>query len=164
MAQNFRYRHGDTNPVQMVVESATVIEIGDLIYQDATPGEALPADEQSDAGSAISNQDLFKQSFVGVAAQSSRSGDTEDIRVNTSGVYEYPCASATFDIFDYIGPAENDGADGLENQKVVEVAVATAAIARVHRSEAVAVTKVLIDIKSTKASGGISEETIGSGS
>ena len=41
MANTMRWRYGDTCPVMLPVDSATVIEIGDLVYLDAD--DAKPA-------------------------------------------------------------------------------------------------------------------------
>ena len=50
MSDKMRWRYGDTNPVVAAVDSATVIEIGDLVYQDVD--DAKPAASQADQGSA----------------------------------------------------------------------------------------------------------------
>ena len=45
MTDKMRWRYGDTNPVVAAVAAATVIEIGDLLYQDtnnAKPAAMLP--------------------------------------------------------------------------------------------------------------------------
>ena len=44
-----RWRYGDTYPVVLPVDSATVIEIGDLVYLDTD--DAKPAVGQADQGS-----------------------------------------------------------------------------------------------------------------
>ena len=41
MSDKMRWRYGDTNPVVAAVDSATVIEIGDLVWQDTD--DAKPA-------------------------------------------------------------------------------------------------------------------------
>ena len=48
MANTMRWRYGDTNPVMLPVDSATVIEIGDLVYLDTD--DAKPASAQADQG------------------------------------------------------------------------------------------------------------------
>jgi hypothetical protein len=49
MSDKMRWRYGDTNPVVAAVDSSTVIEIGDLLYQDTD--DAKPASSQADQGS-----------------------------------------------------------------------------------------------------------------
>ena len=46
MSDILRWRYGDTSPVVIPVDSATVIEIGDLVYldtEDAKPASSLAA-------------------------------------------------------------------------------------------------------------------------
>jgi hypothetical protein len=148
-----RWRYGDTNPVVLAVDSATVIEIGDLLYLDTD--DAKPASSQTDAGSEAANQDLFVDNFVGVAMQASRAGDTENIRVATTGVFEFDCAAATFEIGDLIGVDENSDGDALENQKVVKVNDSTQAIGLVAKRFTSNTTSVLVDVRSTKLGYGV---------
>src|SRR4051794_12631815 len=77
MSNTMRWRYGDTGPVMLPVDSATVIEIGDVLYLDTD--DAKPASSQPDQGSKSSNQQLLHDNFAGVAMQSSRSGDTQPI-------------------------------------------------------------------------------------
>jgi hypothetical protein len=78
------------------VDSATVIEIGDLVYLDTD--DAKPSSAQADQGTEAANQELFHDKFAGVAMQASRSGDTQPIRVATAGVFEFDCLSTTFEV------------------------------------------------------------------
>ena len=87
MTDTLRYRHGDTKPVMMPVDSSTAIDIGDLIYLNND--DALPASSQTDQGSETANQRLFASKFLGVAEQRSRDGDDQPIRIATSGVFEF---------------------------------------------------------------------------
>ena len=104
MSDNMRWRYGDTSPVVLAVDSATVIEIGDLVYLDTD--DAKPASAQADQLSEADNQSLFVSKFAGVAMQRSRSGDTTPIRVATTGVFEFDCTAATFEVGNLIGPHE----------------------------------------------------------
>lgn len=154
MSDKMRWRYGDTNPVLAAVDSATVIEIGDLLYLDGD--DAKPAGDQADASSEAANQEAFAGKFLGVAMQRSKAGETEPIRVATTGVFEYVCPSSTFELGDLIGPSENSGGTLLEDQQVERLgafpyggtATAKLAIGRCAKREAVAVTSVLVDIKS----------------
>ncbi|HUT10539.1 MAG TPA: hypothetical protein VMY42_08585 [Thermoguttaceae bacterium] len=163
MANKMRYRWGETKPRIFAVDSAEVIEIGDLVWLNTD--DVRPAADLTNYGSLISNQDEFKQVFAGVAAQHSASGETDPIRVDTAGVFAFTCASATFEVGDLIGPDDaGDSGAALLSQQVIAVAVKTAAIGVVAQREAVAVTEVLVDIISTVATGGgMSEQTVGSG-
>ena len=113
MSDKMRWRYGDTNPVVAAVDSATVIEIGDLVYQDSD--DAKPASSQADQGSETANQELFADNFLGVAMQRSRAGDTVPIRVATTGVFEFDCPSGTFELGDLLGQftVGEGAADGI---------------------------------------------------
>ena len=130
-----------------------MIEIGDLVYQDVD--DAKPASAQADQGSETANQELFADNFLGVAMQRSRSGDTDPLRVATTGVFEFDCPSGTFELGDLIGVDENAGGDGLLDQQVAPVAASSAAIGRVARRVPAAEQSVLVDIRSTVMTGGI---------
>ncbi|MBN2476908.1 MAG: hypothetical protein JXB62_20035 [Pirellulales bacterium] len=153
MSDTMRWRYGDTNPVVAAVDSATVIEIGDLLWQDTD--DARPASDQADQGSESANQELFAGSFLGVAMQRSRSGDTAPIRVATTGVFELDCPSGSFELGTLIGLDENAAGDGLLDQQVVTVTQSSRAIGRVAKREPGAATRVLVDVRSTVMTGGV---------
>ena len=153
MSDKMRWRYGDTNPVVAAVDSATVIEIGDLIYQDTD--DARPASSQADQGSETANQELLADKFLGVAMQRSRAGDTAPIRVATTGVFEFECPSGTFELGDLLGADENTAGDALLNQQVAKVSASKYAVGRVAKRIASAATVVLVDIRSTVMTGGV---------
>ena len=107
MANTMRWRYGDTNPVVLAVGSSTVIEIGDILWLDS--GEAKPASALADQLSKAANQKALHDAFAGIALQQSRDGDTDPIRVATTGVFEFDCPSATFEVGDLIGVSEASG-------------------------------------------------------
>ena len=153
MSDKMRWRYGDTNPVVAAVDNATVIEIGDLVYQDVD--DAKPASAQADQGSETANQELFADKFLGVAMQRSRSGDTDPIRVAATGVFEFDCPSGTFELGDMVGADENAGGNALLDQQVAAVSASKYAIGRVAKRVAAAATSVLVDIRSTIMTGGV---------
>ena len=155
MSDVMRWRYGDTNPVVAAVDADTVIEIGDLLFQDTD--DAKPASAQADQGGETANQELFADSFLGVAMQRSRSGDTAPIRVATTGVFEFDCPSGTFELGDLVGVDENTAGDALLDQQVAGVSASKYAIARVARRLPAASAVVLVDIRSTVMTGGILE-------
>jgi hypothetical protein len=134
------------------VDSATVIEIGDLIYQDTD--DAKPASAQADQGTESANQQMFHTKFAGVAMQASASGDTNPIRVATTGVFEFDCPSGTLEVGDLMGPDENAGGTALVNQTVAKVTNANAAVGRCAKRVNPAGTRALVDIVSTVMLGG----------
>ncbi len=160
MSDKMRWRYGDTNPVMSAVDSATVIEIGDLLYQDTD--DAKPASSQADRSTEATNQTLFAANFLGVAMQRSRKGDTDMVRVATAGVFEYDCAGSACELGDLVGPDEaitEECEDGLCNQQIAPVTEPRLAIARIAKRAGAGVTSVLIDIRSTVMAGGINGTT-----
>ena len=103
MSSKMRWRYSDTNPVNAAVDSEIVIEIGDLVWQDVD--DAKPASSQADQSSETANQELFADNFLGVAMQRSQAGDTDPIRVATTGTFEFDCPSGTFELGDLMGLA-----------------------------------------------------------
>ena len=87
--------------------------------------------------------------------QRSRSGETAPIRVATTGVFEFDCASGTFELGDLVGADENAAGTALLNQQVAKVAASHYAIGRVAKRQAAATTSVLVDIRSTVMTGGV---------
>lgn len=149
MADNFRYRYGDAKPVvSPPVVSATVVEIGDLVTNTPAPASAVAW-----ASSIAGTQEAFHDVFLGVAAQRSRNGDTDSVRVNTTGVHEFDCQSATFALGALVGPAKQAG-NAIESQKVVAVATPNLAVGRIAKAYPTATTKVLVEIDSTLMNGG----------
>ena len=143
------YKYGETNPVVSAAPASdAVIQVGDLIT--GTPESA--ADVTWDTN-LTTTQEAFHDAFLGVSGQRSRDGDTDPLRVATTGTFEFDCAAATFAIGELVGPAKAAG-DALESQKVVAVATENLAIGRVARNYASNTTKVLVDTASTVMRGG----------
>ncbi len=117
MANNFRHRYFDPEPAMIPVESATVIEIGDFVVLSGD--YAAPAGSLADAGDAAANREAAADAFVGIAMSASAVGETEDIRVGTSGVWELNQKSAAAIHFgDPVGIYAS--ADACEDQTCVE--------------------------------------------
>ncbi len=157
MSDKMRWRYGNTKAVMSAVDSATVIEIGDLVYLDTD--DAKPASSQADQGHKAASQTLFASKFLGVAMQRSRAGDTDANRVATSGVFEFDCTSGTFELGDIVGPEtvgpkEGDN-DPLLSQRVVRVSESHQAVGRIVKRATTAATSVLFEICSTIMSGGV---------
>lgn len=154
MSDKMRWRYGDTNPVVAAVDSATVIEIGDLLWQDTD--DAKPASDQNDHGTEAADQEIFADKFLGVAMQRSRSGNTAPIRVATTGVFEFECPLGTYELGQRMAVADGHGGE-LFNHRVLRNN--PHAIGRVARREPSAITSVLVDIRSTVMTGGIEGST-----
>lgn len=127
MSNSFNYRFGQTEMVKFAVDSATVIEIGDLVYLN-TDDVKPAADLTWDTNLATTQAD-FADVFAGVAAEQSASGDTDsiDIDISPMSVYEFAVASATYEIGDKLGPDQSGGTALLSQQ--LEEAVAASAVA-----------------------------------
>lgn len=152
MSNKMRWRYGETHPVMLPVQLGYVIEIGDLLYLDA--GNAKPATSQFDQGTLLANQETFHDNFVGIAMQCTTGASAETIRVATSGVFEYPCSPASFNVGDLIGSTEDATGGQLEAQTVIGVAAENLALGRCVKQAASGSKKVLVDIVSTVVRGG----------
>lgn len=155
MANTMRWRYGDTNPVMIAAASDAEIEIGDLLLVESNA--VVPASGQADQGTSVVNQTEFKANFAGVAMQASPTGSGDPIRVATTGVFEFECASATFEVGDLIGATENATGDRLLDQTVEAVPSISAALGRCGKRVNPASTRVLVDLVSTITRGGAYE-------
>lgn len=145
MANTMRWRKGNTNDViTKAVATATVIEIGDLVEMESDGTVLSVADHTWDTNIATVQEQIHDK-FLGVAQQQSRTGDTDPIRVAITGVHEFDCAAATFELGALVGPAKQTG-NAAEDQKVVAVATANLAIGRVAQRYATNTTSVLVDV------------------
>lgn len=149
------HKYGDTHPVLSVAKaSGTTIAIGDLIYRDGGASNVpKPAASLAWDTSLAVTQETFHDSFLGVALSAGRSADTDKIRIATSGIFEFDCASATFAAGALVGPAKQSG-NALESQKVVSVATANLAIGRVEQDYTSATTRVRVRVMSVVHDGG----------
>ena len=154
----------DKDFVYAAVDAETVIEIGDLVWQDvdnAKPASMIPRPvrEYVNASFAELMQEHFADKFLGVAMQWSRPGDTNPIRVATTGVFKFNVQGGEcFELGEFIGPSHcnKDGLiNRLQNQRVTKVAHSKYAVGRVAKRVATAATDVLVDIRSTVMTGGV---------
>ncbi|MCH7751221.1 MAG: hypothetical protein IH898_03575 [Planctomycetes bacterium] len=152
MSNTMRWRYGETNPIMMPVLDGYIIEIGDLVYLDS--GSAKAAAAIADQGTLVANQEALHDQFLGVAMQASPAASTEPIRVATTGVFEFDCASATFEMGDLLGAREEATGTELDNQYLVGVATPNLAVGRCTKRVNPAGTKVLVDTVSTVLRGG----------
>ena len=112
------------------VDTATVIEIGDLLFYDGSDDEVKPLSDFTWDTNLATTQANLKGSFAGVAMSRSRSGDTDDVRVAIKGIADFPCASASFVADQFIGADDNSTPDGLLDQQVIGVASAALGFAK----------------------------------
>ena len=164
-ARSQPWKYGGTRPVLSKAKQALVlIAKGDLVGQAAgtitgatsavsiTVGLPFPASDTPWDTNIATTQEAFHDAFLGVAMQTGASADTDALQIGTAGVYEFSCASASFNVGDLVGPAKQSG-NLLEDQKVVAVATPNLAIGRVAKAGA-SVTSVLVSVESTLMAGG----------
>lgn len=131
----------------------TTIEPGALVA--FVSDKAVPAEAFTWTTDLATTQTNFATAFLGVSEGRSRAGTTDlgDLRlpVNMDGIYEFDVAvAAQFNVGDYIGAAQV-GATNFIQSKVVEVASAARAIARVVAAAPSGSTKVLAALINTIA-------------
>lgn len=145
-----RWKWGETNPRECRVEDAHVIAIGDLVYLDTD--SIRPVVDLGAAASQTLAQQSVHDVFVGVAMQRHAVGDgILNIRVATSGVFEYVTASATYEMGALMACFAN-ASDIPQNQQVAAVVGTNPegeSIGRCAKRTGGNVTAVLIDILST---------------
>lgn len=146
-----KHVYGEPELVTVAVDSAVVVDKGELVYQ--ATDDARPADALAWSTNLAGTQEAFHDAFLGVAAASSRDGDTDPINVATRGRFEFDCAAATFQLGALVGPADS-GSDTLMTTKVVAVATANLAIGRVAKQYSSNTTRVIVDVVSTVMHGG----------
>lgn len=134
------------NTISMPVDSAHVVEAGDMMWQDVD--SARSADDFTYVAADLpATQANFAAKFLGVTSEASPAGSTEQITIRRCGVFEFECASATFERGDLVGPDDNAAPDALTNQQVIAIGEnGYGAIGEVARQYDTATTRVLVRI------------------
>src|SRR4051794_10745466 len=119
MSNKLRFRSGQVELHKVRVDSATVIEAGDLVWLDTD--DVKPAAAFTWTTDLATTQGNFAAVFLGVAHQSSAAGETVDISVDLSplSVYEFVVESGTFEVGGLLGPSH--GTNVLTDQKLATV-------------------------------------------
>ncbi len=158
MANRQRHRIGNPEIRTAPVLAATVIEVGDMLWYDATNNCVKPASDYTWDTDLATTQGTFKDVFIGISIHGKKSTDPAGtIAFGTKGQWEMDCASAAFDMATFLGPAKQSG-NALENQKVVAVANATLAIGKPGKQTATGTT-VYTEIASTVIHSGVQTVT-----
>lgn len=147
-----KYLRGDTSPVDATVATAKAVDTGDLVGMSA--GTLVRAEDETWNTDLATTQTAFATKFLGASGQTKTAtqarvfGNSEDnaIRVDTGGVVEYDCASATFELGDLVGPAKDTG-NALLSDKVVTVGSEALAIGRVAK-RGTSITRVQVKLLS----------------
>ena len=152
MANKVRLRSGRVQLIKVRVDSATVIEVGDMVWLDVD--DAKPATSFPWNTNLLTTQGDFAAQFLGIAHEQSKSGDTAPISVDISpsSVYEFDANSATYEVGAALGPDQNGGNLQLMNQQL-EAAVGTSAIARAVEYKATASTALRVSFATRYAAG-----------
>lgn len=145
MANTFRLIRGEPRTISLPKHPSDAVEIGDLLYWDATNNAVRNAETVSGADYATKKAN-FAGAFVGVALSAHEANTSGNVLVATDGDFQFDCPSgAEYDVTD--GVAVGDGT-AVADQKVVKTATATEIIGRVLAVKASAGTTVQIRIKS----------------
>lgn len=154
MANRQRHRIGTPEIRTAPVLAATVIEVGDMLWYDASNNCVKPASDYTWDTDLATTQGTFKDVFIGIAIHGkTASQPAGTIAFGTRGQWEMDCASAAFDMATFLGPAKQSG-NALENQKVVAVANATLAIGKPGKQTATGTT-VYTEIASSVLHSGV---------
>lgn len=137
--------------ISPAVATAALINIGDMVQ--LTGGAVIGAGDHVWNTNLATTQGEFHTIFLGVSLDRSRNGDILPVRVATSGVFQFACAAATFEIGDLVGPAKQTG-NLLDPQTVVAVGAANLSIGRVQ-TRGTSITQVRVSVASSVLWGGV---------
>lgn len=146
-----RYVQGDIRPRECTIATAKTINKGDLAGLSSNT-IVKPSDIAWDTNLATT-QTAFVNTFVGVSNQwktdSTKArifGNSADnvLIVAAGGVWEFDCASTTFEVGDLVGPAKDTG-NALLNDRVVAVGSEALAIGRVAK-RGTSITRVQVEL------------------
>lgn len=128
--------------------------LGDLVYWDSTALQVKPLSQFKDTGVVGTTLSGLAAVFLGISNSQQLATDAtaEPARIITDLIVEFPCASATFNLGDYVIPVYTTTGSGnpgcLADQKVAgQGTTATSAIGRVIRPYSVATTLVKCRIR-----------------
>jgi hypothetical protein len=126
---------------------------GDLAWYDAANHCLRSANTFTDAGVAAGTQQAFAAVFAGVFASKQLSTDAtgRNARVVTDYIWEYPCASSTFAVGDFVTPTYTGGV--LSAQQLTKTTDPVLAIGRVVKEYQSATTKVKVRLTATQLVG-----------
>lgn len=125
-------------------KESVLAEIGDLCYYDASDARIKPASSFADAGSAAATQLSFASVFGGISSSKFRASDAtaRPAMLEIDCIKEFPCASATFVVGDYVTPTYTAGV--LSNQALTKTTDKGLAIGKVVKAYSSATTKVKV--------------------
>lgn len=142
MADIFRYRYGETNPVNVPYKAGVAVSIGDMTFLDATDVFTVkPASAFAWTTDLPTTQTNFVASFLGINTQrwdgtNPATGNKDGTLVqNTEGIHLMACAAGTtLNQGQLVGPDQVPGVQQLLSQQVVAVSAKSQAVGRVERA------------------------------
>lgn len=128
-------------------------DIMDLLWYDVANHCVRSAGQFADAGTAAPTQENFAALFAGVSNSFQRSTDAtaRNARIVIDEIFEFPCASSTFSVGDYVTPTYTTGV--LSNQQLTRTTDKTLAIGRVVKEYQSATTVVKVRLTSSLLAG-----------
>lgn len=154
MANHLRFRSGPVQLVKANVDSASVVEPGDLVYLDTSV--VRPASEFTWDTNLATTQASFADVFVGVSHERSEAGDTAPISVDISphAIYEFDADISDYTLGQLVGPDEDSST--LMNQQLEAVAASARGVARCMEFTNGFVTRVRVSFASAFSTGSAS--------
>lgn len=146
MSNKLRFRSGQVELHKVRVDSATVIEAGDLVWLDTD--DVKPASAFTWDTNLATTQAAFAAVFLGVAHQSSAASETADISVDLSpfSVYEFDVDSDTYELGELLGP--DNVSTALADQQLTPVGSSGLGIARAAEYKSAASTLLRVQFAS----------------
>lgn len=147
-----KYLYGNNRPRNATIATAQAVAGGDIVGMAA--GTLVRAEDQAWDTDTATTQAAFRLLFLGISQQTKAAavarpyGNSADnvCAVATGGVFEFDCASATFEVGARVGPAKASG-NALLSNKVVAVASDALMIGRVVE-RGTSITRVKVEILS----------------
>lgn len=146
MSNRLRFRSGQVELHRLRVDSATVLEAGDVVYLDTD--DVKPASAFAYTTDLATTRGNFAAVFLGICHQASAHGETAPVSIDLSplSVYEFDVDAATFEVGDKL--ACDGDSDGLCNQQLSKVNTAAVAIARAAEFKAASSTLLRVQFAS----------------
>lgn len=140
------YKRGDRKLVTYPVTAAQTWAKGEALCLVSNALKSLTA--LGDSGTKAQNQAAARDQFVGISNVAVTSGSPANIQVATAGVFEFDCASATFNAGDLVAPigTGSGSAVGVSSTSVEVTTDPAGAIGRVVKKYASATTRVQVEI------------------
>lgn len=144
MSDNNLFRKkGET--FRMPVDSAQTIEAGDMVFNNT---DDLRSMAQFTYGATLAiTQANAAAKLLGVSMGASESGETRELTVRQSGVFEFACAAATFELGDTVALDDNAGGTALLPQQVIATGEnGMGAIGRIARRYSANTERALVEL------------------